>query len=666
MPLTEKEAQEIGADEDKRWQQTFDAVVAEIVRTNADYDHDRKLARELTSEMVATRREEEKLALASDEAVAHGLTKLRKEKGKGIGSLYDQSYFARVITDEEDGKQVEFKLGTASFPAQRIIDWRKAPISRLYYDFKEGDDFAVTIQGREREGIIQLRRAYQGKRKDLSVIETAQATLYREKDSWKIGETNEPASRASGHDGHLPPILSLITPDQFDLITRDADKPMIIQGIAGSGKTTVALHRLAWLLHEENADLDPQKCLIVMFNRSLKAYIETTLPEMDIPNVPIRTFHQWVNTLVTEICGARPQGQFKKSRELEQFKASSICLEMIEKYLAQRFQSNKPVAAAVPGQAPMFHPFVTELFSFYEYLIGQDLFWPKWELIRSQLKEQLTLKACDLQDDVLLLHFIFAEHGHYPAKSAASLGLCDHIVIDEAQDFGLVEIRALLNAVNQDKTVTIVGDLAQKIVMGRNFNSWGEMLKDAGFEEISPIALTVSYRTTQEILELAATIRKDLKEMLPAPASGPNKKERHGPTPTFIRAGTPQFLPHLVAQWIKARVEEAPHSLSAIICRWPKEAQALVEELRKLGQHSVKLGHRDQFDFSPGVIVTNVHQVKGLEFRNVLVVEPSEQNYAGSSDEERNLLYVAVTRAEMKLDFIGSTAPTKYLAALAR
>ena len=93
----------------------------------------------------------------------------------------------------------------------------------------------------------------------------------------------------------------------------------------------------------------------------------------------------------------------------------------------------------------------------------------------------------------------------------------------------------------------------------------------------------------------------------------------------------------------------------------------MVEQLRKLGYASVRLGHRDQFDFSPGIVVTNIHQVKGLEFRNVLILDPSEAHYPTpsadkpESEEGRNLLYVAITRAEVRLDFMGTEKQTSLL-----
>lgn len=660
MSLSELDIVAISQDEERRWREVHTAILAEIRRTYADYQQDRALARELTSEIVATRREEDKAQLASDEAVAHGLTKLRKNKSEGLLSLAEQPYFARVVT-EEGGREVEFRLGTASYPDMRIIDWRKAPISKLYYDYREGQDFSEVIQGKEREGVIKLRRSYHGTGNELNVIEATQGTLLRSAAGWKLKpgsgepESGKPESqrfsRNTEHDGHLPPILSLITSEQFDLITREARRPVVIQGIAGSGKTTVALHRLAWMLHEDNSSCRPEKCLVVMFNRSLKAYVETTLPELKIPNVPIMTFTQWVNQLVGDVVGVRPRGVIQKSQELDRFKSSALCLRLLHQYLENR-------AVVNPGTPD----FVQQLFGFFTFLTQQEVLWPRWEMVKQQLQEQVVKKLCDASDDSILLHLVYAEHGYYPTKSPKSLGLCDHLVIDEAQDFGAVEIRALLNAVDRDRTVTLVGDVAQKIVMSRDFGSWEELLTEAGFEESAPIQLTVSYRSTNQIIALVSRFRGESEA--PAQPAGPQAAGRNGPLPIFIQVESLPVMAHIVGQWIEARLKE--RTLSAVICRWARQAEQLVEVLRKQGHASVRLGHRDQFDFSPGVVVTNVHQVKGLEFRNVLVVEPSEENYHAGSEEERNLLYVAMTRAEWRLDFIGVQKPSSLLAELRR
>lgn len=347
MTLSKSDIQTIGQDEETRWKKTHSAIVKEIGQTLVDFEQDQTLARDLTAQIVASRRDEDKAALASDEAVAHGLSSLRKEKTQDLESLLTQPYFARVIT-EENGRKVEFRLGTASFPAERIIDWRKAPISKLYYDYKEGDEFDETIQGKLREGTITLRRSYQGVEDKLEKIETAQGVLVKNDEGWALSSGNDSRSRKASHDGRLPPILTLITPEQFGLITSDPEKPLMIQGIAGSGKTTVALHRLAWLLHESNSDAKPNNCLVVLLSPTLKSYIHSTLPELEVHGVPILTYKEWLEPLTFDLIGARPRGNFVHNPLVESFKSSTICVELLDEYVRNQIPQTQSPASGTP------------------------------------------------------------------------------------------------------------------------------------------------------------------------------------------------------------------------------------------------------------------------------------------------------------------------------
>lgn len=642
MSLSQEQIDAIIAEEEANWRQAHTSIVSELKNANRNMMSDRKLARKLTAEIVGSKSIEDKVQLASDEAVAHGLSKLRKTITEDFDTLAKQPYFARVVTDEE-GKEVEFYLGTVSFPKQRIVDWRKAPISQLYYNYRQGDEFEELIQGRERFGTIKLRRGYKGFEDELLAIELPEGIIRKKGSEWKFEPLDLISSRSAGHDGHLPPILSLITQEQFELITHSPDKPIVIQGIAGSGKTTVALHRLAWLLHEDNSNARPEKCMVVVFNRALKTYIETTLPELGVKGVAIKTYHQWLNAVGKEFGGGWPYDEFEKTRESEKFKSSPICLNEINNYVME-------------FPEPKGGNFRDDLFSFYEYLGKKEIFWPHWKEIAKGLLNQAKQKVRDQQDDSILLNLVFAREGHYPCRSRNTLNLCDHIVIDEAQDFGVVEIRSLLNALDVNRTVTIVGDAAQKIVMNRHFGSWQELLREAGFADTTPIELNVSHRTTQEIMDVAMELRKDL-EISQATAT----TVRHGPEPLVITCKDYETQPHIIGKWIKERIEENPHALSAVICRLPKQASNLVATLKKIGYPFVKWGYRENFDFSPGVIVTNVHQVKGLEFKNVLIINPTETQFNSASEEDRNLLYVAVTRAEVRLDFVTKDKPTTML-----
>ena len=105
------------------------------------------------------------------------------------------------------------------------------------------------------------------------------------------------------------------------------------------------------------------------------------------------------------------------------------------------------------------------------------------------------------------------------------------------------------------------------------------------------------------------------------------------------------LLDHLV-DWSNRLIKADPNKLIAIICRYPKQAMELKEELEELLSGEVRLGHRDQFSFEPGIMVTNIHQVKGLEFDSVALVEPDEDNYPIRREESRNMIYVGITRTQ--------------------
>ena len=140
-----KQDQELIQEECERYAQTHVCITQEMKKKSRQLISNDEQARELTSQVVSTRQDEDKQALLSDEHVAHGLTKLRLEQTRALSLLLEQPYFARVIY-QEDGKNIEFKLGLASFSEQRIIDWRKAPISKLYYDYDEGRRSRTTVK----------------------------------------------------------------------------------------------------------------------------------------------------------------------------------------------------------------------------------------------------------------------------------------------------------------------------------------------------------------------------------------------------------------------------------------------------------------------------------------------------------------------------------------
>jgi superfamily I DNA/RNA helicase len=116
-----------------------------------------------------------------------------------------------------------------------------------------------------------------------------------------------------------------------------------------------------------------------------------------------------------------------------------------------------------------------------------------------------------------------------------------------------------------------------------------------------------------------------------------------------------------LAGWVNGLMKKDPYKLIALICRYPKQAMELKDELERMISCEVRIGHRDQFSFEPGVIISNIHQIKGLEFDAVALINPSEEFYPSKNNESRNMIYVGITRAQEDLLIIGNNSFSKVL-----
>ena len=249
------------------------------------------------------------------------------------------------------------------------------------------------------------------------------------------------------------------------------------------------------------------------------------------------------------------------------------------------------------------------------------------------------------EDLALLLRLIQLKHGGYPDKEQdEEIRIYDHLVIDEAQDFGAVELTALLASVRLQTGVTIVGDLNQKILPDVDFIGWNELAAKLGVNGAQVTRLEVVHRSTGAIMRIADSV-------LGEEPTGPST----GATPTLTLAASPEAMIEEVAGIAKAARELDRAAHVCVVCRTKTEAErvhaALTAMLPGLDT-PVRLGHSKQFEFTPGITVTNAQQVKGLEFDVVIVFDPSPERYPASLDSRR-ALYMVLTRAKERLHFVG-------------
>lgn len=633
-------------------------------------------ARELTAELVGARRVEDRAMLASDEAVSHALERRNQEEGKKLLRLLKKPYFARIVLEEErpDGsrREIEYKIGLAANPDCRIIDWRRAPISKLYYEYKEGDEYSEQIQGLERTGRIALRHTIEIESAELKAVTCRFGRFVRGADGVWFGADG---ARAATAPGQLPSVLSLITAEQFQAITEGADTTVLVQGVAGSGKTTVALHRLSWLLHESNSDCTELECLVVVLTNSLKSYIKNSLNELDINAVPVVTFPEWTARTLARVAprfvvanDGMTEGQADASANatvrrpgspipssIARLKGSLALLAACEAAAARPENSASLSGRSVTAEDILFSVLDEPLtiLNFDEtHLLDREII----AAARARTAENFAADQLDPADDALLLRIAQLQgfslfDGSFGADGRRYF---KHIVIDEVQDFSPAQLACVIASVEHTSQLTFVGDINQRIEGSSEFPGWEKLRKLWNFDnDVSRfLSLEVGHRSTLPIMRLADYVRR---------ANTPSQSGRPGRVPIWFRGRSESLAIEAAINWLTMALERYPTALTAVLCRDESEARMTLSVLRPTFGASVRLGDSTSFSFEAGIVVAAIHEIKGLEFMNVVLWNPTGNLGTDSEDLARNLLYVAITRAQENLCIVNWGRPSTFL-----
>lgn len=249
----------------------------------------------------------------------HNLGALRAQRGKSAIGVLDRGspYFGHLrleetFAGEKKARRRDVLVGGQSYidsaAGIRIVDWRNAPVSRIYYRYREDDDYEEVLGAKPVEGKVMARRSVAIVGGQLRRVSCPQGTFIRGADGhwkrvdsevarlvWKKGE----AKLGVGADGEirkdklLPAIAALLDPAQYDIVTRPSAGVVPIQGSAGSGKTTVGLHRVAYLHASDPKRFRPDRMLVIVPNEALIHYTARVLPSLGVDGVPVMTFTKW-------------------------------------------------------------------------------------------------------------------------------------------------------------------------------------------------------------------------------------------------------------------------------------------------------------------------------------------------------------------------------------
>ncbi|MDW2799240.1 RNA polymerase recycling motor HelD [Clostridium boliviensis] len=208
-------------------------------------------------------------------------------------AVKEKPYFARIdFKQEDEDNYKKFYIGKMSLYHKEtnkwwILDWR-SPLASVYYDGRLGE---VTYEAvsQTMKGNLSLKRQYTIENSTLEGIMDVDITAT---------DTFLQASLGENKDNRLKDIVSTIQSEQNDIIRSDISNPLVVQGVAGSGKTTIALHRIAYLIYTYEKSFHPENFMIIAPNRLFLNYISEVLPELGADKVIQTTFTDYIFELI--------------------------------------------------------------------------------------------------------------------------------------------------------------------------------------------------------------------------------------------------------------------------------------------------------------------------------------------------------------------------------
>lgn len=599
----------------------------------------------------------------------------------------DKAYFGRIdYEDRTYGGFESWYIGkngvTRGSDEVIIVDWR-APVSSVYYENESGEGSYAVPENKPVEINLQKKRTYD--------IQDGKLLGFYDDD---VAANDELLVKyLSQHkEAVLGDIIATIQKEQNEIIRDIPFKNVIVQGVAGSGKTTVALHRISYLLYNYEERYKPSEFCIVGSSDMLLNYISSGLPELDASHVrqmrmdvflPYLMGKAWKKKYQVTVDDALAPVKSKLDfiYKLEAFlqkwrekyldlttirdrqigtilteedmrdtvqRNARMSLLQLEKLLNQRIQSR--IKFLCTSAEEEFRK--RKLQEYRKYFDSSIYKWSEVQIYETFLRENFLKETADKEAGDWENVIAHIQSGKMDLYDTAAVGLIwqrilkkkdedefSQIIIDEAQDFGEM-IYYVMKQILPDCYFTIMGDVSQNIRYETGMNDW-EGLKTVLFERENDAfyLLAKSYRNTIEISQCAGKV-------LEKASQGSYRIQpviRHGEEVAVIQKQGEELKKALrdAVDQVTAR----GHETIAVICRDETDAREVREILNM---------EENNNDFHNGVMVLPVTLTKGLEFDAVILWKPDEERY-GMNPREAKLLYVAITRALHELYLIGDT-----------
>ncbi len=569
-------------------------------------------------------------------------------------NIYTKPFFAKIVFENQQKQANEYYIGLKNITKDNkvyTVDWR-APISALYYDSKVGKTTYSSPKGPVE---IDLKFKRQFSYEDKKIVN------YIDSDSY-INDEILIEALSKNSSNYMHNIVSTIQQEQDNIVRQSLNSNIIINGVAGSGKTSVAMHRIAYLLYKYNDKLTSSNIHIISPNKLFSNYISKLLPELGEKNVAIKSFYDVLienapsvkvidskMKLITDILNGNANRW-----KLAKLKYSQKYLEILLKYIAQFNDisilknlkiNNKIFSLKVVLPFYKKHKNSYSIFETVRNTIDELVtrHFPNLnEISQEALIEETAKTYCGKLDAVKITNnFLCKLSKNETATNQVNiedlptftlvemltngythLNHIKHVLIDEMQDYDAVTLK-IINLLYSNATFTVVGDFNQNLLFDtNNLDSLNKI-----FENSLRVNLDKSYRSTNNIMELANKILNK---------NEPRQTLREGKNPTFVRCETKQTLVNEINKLVNTINK---NDTTAIICKNEREATYIYKSINK---GLLVTSEHTQIN-NDNLIITTTYFCKGLEFDNVIIPNASVLNYKNNLEKQN--LYVTVTRA---------------------
>ena len=602
---------------------------------------------------------------------------LLTNRGKYLQKLFriqNNPYFGAITFKENNKKEDKIYIGIThvdeSDTKHLVYDWR-APICSMFYDYEVGPA-EYSSPGGIIKGEITNKRQFNIEGGKLQHVFDNNINI----DDELLQEV-----LATSSNEKMKNIVNTIQQEQNEIIRNIEDKTLIVQGIAGSGKTSVALHRIAFLLYKlEN--LNSNNVLIFSPNQVFTEYISNVLPELGEDNTMQTTFSDFLSTFIPEYKEVETFTSFverfykyeEPNKELVKYKQSDEVIKHLENYI---YEYIKDIEFTNDLEKHEYFYLKDELNEMLKDRYGKLLLIDGINAVATKIcdysfkgkqhrKSKIRKELIELLNKPI--NFIeiykgffkskqFLDHYNGPIRDEeinslsnkkfikyedACLfvymkgllegfdyqGLIKQVVIDEAQDYSYLQYKIIKNIFKRSE-FTILGDINQTINPYYKYESL-ETLSSL-FPYSKYLELTKTYRSSEEIVEHTNKIL-NLNHV-----SAIRNTTNH---PVEFRKE--DNIKEQLLSDIK-RLEQKGSSL-AIITKTDEEAKRLYKLLKD--ECSISILDSNSKNFKRDLVIVPSYVSKGLEFDNVVVYTTEDNKY---TYEERYLYYVACTRCQHQL-----------------